>query len=139
MASCWTIVTHTSGQWMRSRIEIPWAPQKGLNDAQALGSAYSYARRYALEALTSASTADDDGESAGASQGASQGASNGQAPPLTVAEVDFCAKVDRARTTSELEALFKPIPKDQRTPAMKAAGNRRLAQLEAEEAAAADA
>lgn len=53
---------HSSGQWMKSR--LPIAP-KG-NDAQSIGSAITYARRYTLAALVGVCPVneDDDGEKA---------------------------------------------------------------------------
>lgn len=54
-----TTLFHSSGQWISS--SYPIHPTK--NDPQAMGSAISYARRYALEAIVSmGTTSDDDGE-----------------------------------------------------------------------------
>lgn len=57
-----TYLTHSSGQWMRSRIRI--SPPK--NDMQTFGSYLSYLKRYALAALLGVVSADedDDGETA---------------------------------------------------------------------------
>lgn len=55
-----TILLHTSGQYLTSRLRI--APIKP--DPQAMGSAITYARRYALAALIGVVQADDDGEAA---------------------------------------------------------------------------
>lgn len=55
-----TTLAHSSGEWIRA--EYPINPIK--NDPQGIGSAITYARRYALAAITGASTEDDDGESA---------------------------------------------------------------------------
>lgn len=58
-----TLLLHTSGQWVSSRIR--WAPPGGGSDAQKLGSYLTYLRRYALSALVGvAPTDDDDGEAA---------------------------------------------------------------------------
>lgn len=59
-----TQFTHVSGQWMRSRVEVPYQEQKGTNIAQAYGSALSYARRYALSAMACVVAEDDDGNGA---------------------------------------------------------------------------
>ena len=63
-----TIVTqlvHISGQWMRDSFFMPAVASKGINIAQAYGSASTYARRYALASLLSLSIgADDDGVTA---------------------------------------------------------------------------
>lgn len=52
---------HSSGQWIRSFYPLVYSPTaKDLN--QALGSAVTYGRRYALAALVGISQEDDDGE-----------------------------------------------------------------------------
>ena len=59
-----TTVLHTSGQYVRSQ----FAMRVNGSDAQAVGSAITYARRYALGALLCIATDDDDGAAATASQ-----------------------------------------------------------------------
>lgn len=54
-----TVLMHSSGQWISG--EFPIRPTK--DDPQALGSATSYARRYALAAMLSITQDDDDAES----------------------------------------------------------------------------
>lgn len=59
-----TTLGHSSGQWMRS--ELPVIVTK--NDAQGLGSALTYMRRYSLAAMVGvAPDDDDDGNAASAS------------------------------------------------------------------------
>lgn len=55
-----TLVTHSSGQWIRSTLSIPL----GKVDAQGYGSATTYARRYALAAAVGIAPEDDDGNAA---------------------------------------------------------------------------
>lgn len=55
-----TRLMHTSGQWLEHEFTLPMV--KG--DPQAAGSAITYARRYALQALFAIPAVDDDGESA---------------------------------------------------------------------------
>lgn len=55
-----TILGHASGQWIKSM--LPINPAKP--DIQALGSAITYCRRYALSAIAGVCPIDDDGESA---------------------------------------------------------------------------
>jgi hypothetical protein len=56
-----TTLYHSSGQWLRGYLSVN--PVK--NDPQAIGSALTYARRYALSAMVGLTTEeDDDGESA---------------------------------------------------------------------------
>ena len=55
-----TVLMHESGQYMRSTYTIPLIKQ----DAQAVGSCITYARRYALQSIAGIPTADDDGNRA---------------------------------------------------------------------------
>ncbi|MBT9133099.1 MAG: hypothetical protein DDT33_01630 [Firmicutes bacterium] len=55
-----TILMHGSGEWISSTIQL--RPVKA--DPQGLGSAITYARRYALSAIVNLAAEDDDGEAA---------------------------------------------------------------------------
>lgn len=55
-----TTLLHISGQWIQG--VLPIMPIK--NDPQAVGSAITYARRYALAAIVGVVQVDDDGEGA---------------------------------------------------------------------------
>jgi hypothetical protein len=55
-----TILMHTSGQFIESEFYLPITK----SDPQAGGSAITYARRYALQAMAGIPTADDDAEAA---------------------------------------------------------------------------
>jgi len=67
-----TIITellHGSDQWIRGRLTVPVrgrpvAQGRAEPDAQAIGSAITYARRYALAAMVGIAPEDDDGEAA---------------------------------------------------------------------------
>lgn len=52
-----TVLMHKSGQWIRQGYTLPL----GKFDAQSTGSAITYARRYALQAIAGIPSADDDG------------------------------------------------------------------------------
>lgn len=56
-----TVLTHSSGQWMRDTLELPLAQNA---TAQQVGSAITYARRYMLAAVAGVAPDDDDGEAA---------------------------------------------------------------------------
>jgi hypothetical protein len=56
-----TMLIHKSGEYISSRLNMPLGAKK---DAQAVGSAITYGRRYALAALTNVSQEDDDGNNA---------------------------------------------------------------------------
>jgi hypothetical protein len=55
-----TTLAHSSGEWIESRLNVK--PVK--DDPQALGSALSYGRRYALAAIVGIYQTDDDAETA---------------------------------------------------------------------------
>lgn len=55
-----TLLAHASGQWVRGRISMP-ADAK----PQSVGSAITYARRYALSAILGVASEDDEGQAAG--------------------------------------------------------------------------
>lgn len=55
-----TVLMHTSGQWLSG--VVPINPIK--QDPQGLGSAITYMRRYALQAIAGVCADDDDGEAA---------------------------------------------------------------------------
>ena len=53
-----TMLLHESGQWLKSKIRIPLTNKK---DAQEIGSACTYGRRYGLTAMVGLAQVDDDG------------------------------------------------------------------------------
>lgn len=55
-----TLLCHESGEWLRSAFTIPVSK----SDAQGVGSAVTYARRYALAAMVGIVQDDDDGNAA---------------------------------------------------------------------------
>lgn len=56
-----TLITHQSGQWMKSVCSMPVG---GKKDAHAVGSAISYLRRYTLASICGVIQSDDDGNDA---------------------------------------------------------------------------
>jgi len=56
-----TLITHESGQWMKSICSMPVS---GKKDAHAVGSAISYLRRYTLASICGVIQSDDDGNDA---------------------------------------------------------------------------
>lgn len=60
IASVETIVMHTSGEWMTGISSAPVTKQ----DAQGVGSALTYLRRYSLAAIAGIAQEDDDGNGA---------------------------------------------------------------------------
>ena len=56
-----TTLMHNSGQWIAGEISLP--PDR-MGGVQGMGSALTYARRYALAAMVGIAQDDDDGEAA---------------------------------------------------------------------------
>lgn len=63
MVTITTRLQHKSGQWYESDLTLP-AVQRERFDAQSVGSAITYGRRYSLQSILNLATADDDGNSA---------------------------------------------------------------------------
>jgi hypothetical protein len=61
-----TIIAHESGDTIENELILPVTIGGRISDAQAIGSAITYARRYSLQSLVgiSADEEDDDGNSA---------------------------------------------------------------------------
>lgn len=60
-----TVLMHSSGEWLASQLRM--VPMK--DDPQGIGSAITYARRYALAAAVGIAPEDDDGNSASGKSG----------------------------------------------------------------------
>lgn len=97
-----TMVTHSSGQWFRS--SYPVRPVQAT--PQGLGSAITYARRYALMAMVGIAPEDDDGEAAmGRGQPANcQPAAQRSAPPAYDADKqDKALRGSQERTAEKIK------------------------------------
>lgn len=80
-----TTLLHSSGQFITSRYVMP---VKNSSDAQAVGSAITYARRYALSAMVGvAPTDDDDGNNAAGKNGSTENKAPNKLPEMT--DLDF--------------------------------------------------
>jgi hypothetical protein len=55
-----TMLLHSSGEWISAELEMPVTKA----DAQGVGSAITYAKRYSLQALVGVPSEDDDGNAA---------------------------------------------------------------------------
>ena len=64
-----TTLAHKSGQWIASELTLPNDRMGGI---QGMGSALTYARRYALAAMVGVAQDDDDGEGAMAASKAAE-------------------------------------------------------------------
>ena len=60
-----TQMIHSSGQWLRGYYPLEKAGMRAANDAQQMGAAMTYARRYNLAAILGVAQEDDDAASLG--------------------------------------------------------------------------
>ena len=67
-----TQMIHSSGQWLRGYYPLEKAGMRAVNDAQQMGAAMTYARRYNLAAMLGVAQEDDDAASVGAARQKSQ-------------------------------------------------------------------
>ena len=93
-----TRVTHVSGEWIESTWQIP----VGKQDPQGLGSAISYARRYALASAIGVVQEDDDGNAAMPRQ-----TQQPEYQPKHFSLADACEKLESVTTLEELETEYK--------------------------------
>lgn len=98
-----TLLLHESGEFLDSFTEVVCSKQ---NDAQAFGSALTYARRYGMQSMVNVGSEDDDGNKA--SQPAIK-------PILESVYVEsLLNKMDMCKNLAELKLFFealKPIEK----------------------------
>lgn len=118
-----TVVTHKSGEWMSGTASAPVTKQ----DAQGVGSAITYLRRYSLSAVAGIAQEDDDGNAASqkpkadASKSADHLAAIGAAADLDSLKSVYTDAVEYARLVGDrmLEQAFTKA-KDQRKAALAA-------------------
>jgi hypothetical protein len=100
-----TVLLHSSGQWLSSEqpVTITVLSNKGINEAQALGSGLTYFKRYALAAMLGISIADedDDGNAAQVQVGRQQV----RRPEPQAKPTDTNGKSKAPSTAAELLAL----------------------------------
>lgn len=98
-----TMLLHTSGQWIGSA--YPLNPVKP--DPQAMGSAVTYARRYAFSAIIGMVTEEDDDGNAASAKGISKGASvSAGSSTLTIAHLGTASMPYRVTFSDGREAAF---------------------------------
>lgn len=110
-----TILTHSSGQWMSSTIEL--APTK--QDPQGMGSAITYARRYSYGAILGMGAEDDDGNAASVAakptpEAKAQAQQATQATGATTAQIALIEKnlTEKGKTQADVTNLFQKELKD---------------------------
>lgn len=100
-----TVLIHESGAMAQATLRL--RPNKP--DPQQVGSAITYARRYALLAMTGAAPEDDDGNSASQPNSKPQTQRREETKQPTIQEqVDASIRaVKNAKTTGEVDGLYK--------------------------------
>ena len=98
-----TMLLHASGQYLVSSVKIPISKI----DAQGVGSAITYARRYALAAIAGISQEDDDAES-------SVGRTKQNKPEVTL-DPNTVRLFSEATSITELQEVWNSIPVGQRS------------------------
>lgn len=134
-----TTIIHTSGQFITSECPIVCAKQ---NDPQALGSAITYSRRYALASMLGVMTDDDDDAESAMVRKQPQSAPKPAAKPAEKAEPapteipvgnlsNKCAlDIAAAKTTGELISIYNAYATSEPTADLKAACAAMKKQLE---------
>lgn len=79
---CRTEIMHESGEWKSAVLHVPVTKP----DAQGIGSAITYGRRYGLQAFTGVAPEDDDGNAAVGHRNGANGHSKPDEPPAYGAE-----------------------------------------------------
>ncbi|WP_175958447.1 ERF family protein [Burkholderia sp. BCC0405] len=126
-----TRLQHVSGEWIEDTLVMPLPKQ----DPQGYGSAMTYARRYALAAITGLYQDDDDGNSGSgvgeraASNTTSKSASKRtESLPEDPADMATVEQMKAATTVPELVAIMNGLTKEQKA-AANATFNQRMKEL----------
>ena len=107
-----TMLLHSSGEWIRGHIELK--PMRQVKDSgwveshdpQSYGSCITYARRYALAAITGVATEDDDGNAA---TGRTAGQAAEDKAPVNL-DPALLAALEKTATMDDLKAAWGAIP-----------------------------
>lgn len=109
IAAVETMVTHASGQWISCTVSAPVSKQ----DAQGVGSAITYCRRYGLAAMAGVAQEDDDANSAVSGPGKKQD----KKPKATDQDLQVAKDtLSACGTVDELRETFKALPEHVREP-----------------------
>lgn len=115
-----TLLAHKSGQWMRSEMSAPVMPQVtktdqvGKRTPQSVGSAITYLRRYALQAMVGVSSDDDDGALASGNASAPSATPATQSPAVAeqdALEATYTDAIKSLKTPAEFKALGAKMSK----------------------------
>lgn len=100
-----TILTHKSGQFIRTTASMPLVEMKGVNEAQRAGAVYSYIRRYALQAILNMASEDNDASSNGTEKPKSKTSFSGGAKKAADKPTKFKRTAKKAENTGAVDEL----------------------------------
>lgn len=111
-------LVHSSGQWIRGKLRMK--PTK--NDPQGVGSALTYARRYAYAALVGVAQVDDDGNAASHGQATADHKTNMNGTKVDEKKLDALAGLaieivdtdDMDAGPAKARELYEPLNNDER-------------------------
>lgn len=97
-----SMLIHSSGEWIRGELEMPLKEAT----AQGVGSAVTYARRYAAQALLNVAGEDDDGEAA-----------VGRTPKAVETNAEFDQRTDAQRVLMQAQAtaIYEAVKRSGKT------------------------
>lgn len=104
-----TLLVHTSGEWVETTIKL----RPGKSDPQGVGSALTYARRYALQAVAGVAAEDDDDGHAGSQRPQQQQQNRRPAVPANAAlRGKYLERLGRVGARNEFEAVYRDYVSD---------------------------
>lgn len=118
-----TTLLHESGEWIADTLVMPLPKQ----DPQGYGSAITYARRYALAAITGLYQDDDDGNAASGNRSAPAQNDESNDIPLE-ADAEVIAQMNAANSVPELVKIMNGLAADQKRAAT-SHFNKRMSEL----------
>ena len=96
-----TILMHSSGEWIESRLLLPMVKA----DPQKAGSAITYARRYALQAIAGIPSEDDDGNAASQGNAPAKSYSKPKQPGFTQKDITDHLVLDQDAKNARWDSL----------------------------------
>lgn len=118
-----TTLLHESGEWIADTLVMPLPKQ----DPQGYGSAITYARRYALAAITGLYQDDDDGNAASGNRSVPAQNDESNEPPQE-ADAEAIAQMNAANSVPELVKIMNGLAADQKRAAT-SHFNKRMSEL----------
>ena len=100
-----TILMHESGEWMANSFTVNLTKQ----DAQGAGSAITYARRYALQAIAGIPSEDDDGNAASQGNASSKPVNKPKTASFDMKDIEDFLALDQPARDNAWGGLSIPL------------------------------